>query len=127
MFGRRSLVAKVDERVLHERVIDDVDRHGPTLYNFSTECVHTTRAVVAIAARSRSPCLAAQQARRPASLVVIGGTVITENATRQVLSPGAVAIDGTDILDVDSPEVDRRPLQRGGDHRRARSGRAARI
>ncbi|HEV8235326.1 MAG TPA: hypothetical protein VGP84_12050, partial [Gemmatimonadaceae bacterium] len=48
--------------------------------------------------------LAAQQARRPASLIVIGGTVITENSTRQVLSPGAVAIDGTDILDVGTPE-----------------------
>src|SRR5215471_17945746 len=45
------------------------------------------------------------QARRPASLVVIGGTVITENSTRQVLSPGAVAIDGTDILDVDTPQA----------------------
>jgi 5-methylthioadenosine/S-adenosylhomocysteine deaminase len=48
--------------------------------------------------------LTAQQARRPASLVVIGGTVITENSTRQVLSPGAVAIEGTNILDVGSPE-----------------------
>src|SRR5258708_757613 len=47
---------------------------------------------------------AAQSARRPVSLVVVGGTVITENSTRQVLSPGAVAIDGTDILDVGSPE-----------------------
>src|SRR5215831_12823847 len=48
--------------------------------------------------------LAAQQARRPASLIVIGGTVITENATRQVFSPGAVAIQGTDIVDVNTPE-----------------------
>jgi 5-methylthioadenosine/S-adenosylhomocysteine deaminase len=46
----------------------------------------------------------AAQARRPASLVVIGGTVITENSTRQVLSPGAVAIQGTDIVDVGTPE-----------------------
>src|SRR5678815_4672744 len=48
--------------------------------------------------------LTAQQARRPASLVVIGGTVITENSTRQLLSPGAVAIEGSNILDVGSPE-----------------------
>src|SRR5262245_32446480 len=48
--------------------------------------------------------LTAQQARRPASLVVVGGTVITENSTREVLSPGAVAIDGTSIVDVGSPE-----------------------
>jgi 5-methylthioadenosine/S-adenosylhomocysteine deaminase len=48
---------------------------------------------------------AAQQARRPASLVVVGGTVVTENTTREVLSPGAVAIEGTDILEVGSPET----------------------
>src|SRR4051812_25146040 len=49
--------------------------------------------------------LAAQPARRTVSLVVIGGTVITQNASRQVFSPGAVAIDGATILDVDRPEV----------------------
>ena len=48
---------------------------------------------------------AAQAAKRPAALVVIGGTVVTEDATRRVLSPGAVAIDGTDILDVDTPDA----------------------
>jgi 5-methylthioadenosine/S-adenosylhomocysteine deaminase len=36
---------------------------------------------------------------------VIGGTVITENAAHQVLSPGAIAIDGTDIVEVDRPET----------------------
>src|SRR5947207_335518 len=48
---------------------------------------------------------AAQPARRAASLVVVGGTVITENGARQVLTPGAVAIRGADIIDVDRPEV----------------------
>src|SRR6266849_626633 len=48
---------------------------------------------------------AAQSGRRPASLVVVGGTVITENAAHLILSPGAVAINGTDIIDVDRPEV----------------------
>jgi 5-methylthioadenosine/S-adenosylhomocysteine deaminase len=48
---------------------------------------------------------AAQPARRRVSLIVSGGTVITENGTREVLSPGAVAIDGTDIVDVDRPEA----------------------
>src|SRR4051812_27522769 len=47
----------------------------------------------------------AQPARRPASLVVVGGTVITQNASRQILAPGAVAIDGATILDVDRPEA----------------------
>ena len=37
------------------------------------------------------------------SLVVIGGAVITENAAHQLVSPGAVAIDGTDIVAVGTP------------------------
>ncbi len=45
----------------------------------------------------------AQGARRAVSLVVIGGTVLTQNDTRQILSPGAVAIDGTDIVAVGTP------------------------
>jgi 5-methylthioadenosine/S-adenosylhomocysteine deaminase len=45
----------------------------------------------------------AQPARRPASLVVVGGTVITQNPDRQRLTPGAIAIDGTAIVDVDTP------------------------
>jgi 5-methylthioadenosine/S-adenosylhomocysteine deaminase len=45
------------------------------------------------------------QSRRAASLVVVGGTVITENASHQILTPGAVAIDGASILDVDRPEA----------------------
>jgi 5-methylthioadenosine/S-adenosylhomocysteine deaminase len=48
---------------------------------------------------------AAQPARRPASLVIVGGTVITQNATHEILSPGAVAINGTDIVDVGPPDV----------------------
>ncbi len=32
--GVRALVAQLDERIVHERMIDEVDRHGPTLYNF---------------------------------------------------------------------------------------------
>ena len=43
------------------------------------------------------------QSRRAVSLVVVGGTVITENAQHRVLAPGAVAINGRDIVDVDTP------------------------
>jgi len=46
---------------------------------------------------------AAQTARRPVSLVVTAGTVVTENAAHQILSPGAVAIDGATIVAVDTP------------------------
>ena len=47
----------------------------------------------------------AAQTPRSISLVVTGGTVITQNASRQVLAPGAVAIDGTEIVDVDTPQA----------------------
>jgi 5-methylthioadenosine/S-adenosylhomocysteine deaminase len=47
--------------------------------------------------------LAAQPARRSVSLIVIGGTVITQDAAHRVVAPGAVAIAGTDVVDVDAP------------------------
>ena len=47
--------------------------------------------------------LSAQGPRRSVSLVVIGGTVLTQNDTRQIISPGAVAISGSDIVDVGTP------------------------
>ena len=40
------------------------------------------------------------------------GRCITENAAHHILSPGAVAIDGTDIVDVDTPGGDRRAVSR---------------
>src|SRR5207247_1554098 len=48
---------------------------------------------------------AAQPARRAIALIVSGGTVVTQNAARQILSPGALAIDGTDIVEVGAPEA----------------------
>ena len=47
--------------------------------------------------------LSAQPARRRVSLIVTGGTVLTQNGARRILNPGALAIDGTDIVDVDTP------------------------
>jgi len=49
--------------------------------------------------------LGAQAPKRAIALAVTGGTVVTENATRQILSPGAVAIDGTDVVEVAPPEA----------------------
>src|SRR5688572_27097910 len=60
--------------------------------------------IVALALAAAT-CIACQSSRRTASLVVIGGTVITQNAAGRVLSPGAVAIEGTTIVDVDRPDV----------------------
>ena len=47
--------------------------------------------------------MSAQGARRNISLIVTGGTVLTENDTRQIFSPGAVAINGSDIVEVGTP------------------------
>jgi 5-methylthioadenosine/S-adenosylhomocysteine deaminase len=55
--------------------------------------------LAAVAALSAAP----QDARRPVSLVVTGGTVVTVDAARRVIDPGAVAIDGTSIVAVGSP------------------------
>ncbi len=60
---------------------------------------------IAVTALALVAVAAAQPSRRPVSLVIIGRTVITENAGRQILSPGAVAIAGTDIVAVDRPEA----------------------
>jgi len=48
---------------------------------------------------------AAPPAKRRATLVVTGGTVVTMDAQRRVLSPGAVAIDGKAIVAVDTPQA----------------------
>jgi len=47
----------------------------------------------------------AQPARRNVSLIVTGGVVVTMDAGGRVLSPGAVAIDGRDIVAVDAVDV----------------------
>jgi 5-methylthioadenosine/S-adenosylhomocysteine deaminase len=47
----------------------------------------------------------AQPQRRTVSLVVTGGIVVTMDAVGHVLTPGAVAIDGRDIVAIDTPEA----------------------
>ena len=43
--------------------------------------------------------------RRPVTLVITGGGVVTMDPARRILSPGAVAIDGRDIVAVGTPEA----------------------
>jgi 5-methylthioadenosine/S-adenosylhomocysteine deaminase len=59
-----------------------------------------TAALFAVAVAS-----AAAQSRQAASLIVVGRSVITQNATRQILTPGAVAINGRGIVAVDTPDA----------------------
>jgi 5-methylthioadenosine/S-adenosylhomocysteine deaminase len=63
------------------------------------------RRYLAVIVMAAVAVLDAQPARRSISLIVIGRTVITQNGAHQVLSPGAVAINGTDIVEVDRPEA----------------------
>jgi 5-methylthioadenosine/S-adenosylhomocysteine deaminase len=49
--------------------------------------------------------LSGQGAPRQVSLLITGGTVVTVDANRRVIPNGAVAIDGTDILAVDTAEA----------------------
>ena len=44
-----------------------------------------------------------QDTRRTVSLIVTGGTVVTVDGSSRVLAPGALAIDGRDIVGVDTP------------------------
>ena len=60
--------------------------------------------VLAAVALASTVVLAQQPDRRQVSLVVTGGTVVTMDGAGRVLSPGAVAIDGRDIVSVDTAE-----------------------
>jgi 5-methylthioadenosine/S-adenosylhomocysteine deaminase len=63
------------------------------------------RGPLTIMALAIAALAAAQSTRRPASLVVVGGTIITQDSVHRLLSPGAVAIAGSDILEVGPPDV----------------------
>ena len=69
-------------------------------------CVAASALVIATAA--------AQTAPRKVSAVVTGGSVVTVDAARHVYNPGAVAIDGTEIVAVGPGADDRGALSRSG-------------
>ena len=57
-----------------------------------------------LAAIAGGRLLAQPTPSQAASIVITGGTVITEDDQRRVLAPGALAITGTDIVAVGTPE-----------------------
>src|SRR5262245_37800174 len=59
----------------------------------------TVLAAICLAA----PLGAQTTGQQPTDLVITGGTVITVDASRRVLAPGAVAIRGSDIVAVGTP------------------------
>jgi 5-methylthioadenosine/S-adenosylhomocysteine deaminase len=63
------------------------------------------RCALAVVAAALVDLAASAQAQRSIALIVTGGTVLTQNGSRQILSPGAVAIDGAAILEVGTPQA----------------------
>ena len=55
--------------------------------------------------------VASAQAPRQVSLVITNGIVVTVDGGNRVISPGAVAVDGTDIVAVDSADNIRRQFR----------------
>src|SRR5262249_55032294 len=84
---------------------DDVDRHGHhyTRRRIQSASMRSVLRVLLAALIVTGTPLGAQS-RRSISLVVVGRAVVTQNAARQVLTPGAVAIDGDAIVAIDSPD-----------------------
>ncbi len=70
-------------------------------------------AVLILVASATLALAAGSPAPRKISLIVTGGTVITMDQGRRVLSPGAVAVDRDTILAVDTPEAIARAYRSG--------------
>ena len=63
------------------------------------------RAFLALACLLAGTLVAAQPEQRQVSLIIANGTVVTMDGSARVLAPASVAIDGTDIVAVDTSEV----------------------
>src|SRR5262245_51091365 len=74
-----------------------------TLYNFPRMRAWITSLATLAAAATLTAC--APSGQRFVSLIVTGGTVVTENASHQILSPGAVVVDGDAIVEIGAPEA----------------------
>jgi 5-methylthioadenosine/S-adenosylhomocysteine deaminase len=61
--------------------------------------------ILGVLMASVAGCSSAAQSGRPVSLVVTNGVVVTGDATGRVIPAGAVAVDGADIVAVDTAEA----------------------
>ena len=138
MSGGVSSVAQRGQRVVHERVGDEVDhrRVRGVISRGARLAAGANRLQSGPCDRPRwpPPCSprwrsrpAGAQTPRAVSLVVTGGTVVTMDAARRVIAGGAVAIDGARIVAVGTGGRDRRRLSRPEHDRRDRPGGAARA
>jgi len=57
------------------------------------------------------PAVYAQTAPRQVALIITNGTVVTMDGAGRVLTPGAVAVDGSDIVAIDTPEAIRKQFR----------------
>jgi 5-methylthioadenosine/S-adenosylhomocysteine deaminase len=60
-------------------------------------------ALIAVVGFGQPAAGQSRAARRAVAVVITNATVVTEDGARRVLAPGAIAIDGTDIVAVDTP------------------------
>ena len=154
LLGASRRVTQAHERVLRDRVIENMQRHAslytrrwagckwPGRRKLTSDRIaacyesgfaggdadHGDRGWGRGAGRSGAAALAIhrgatirrQQPKR-VSLIVTNGIVVTVDGERRVLNPGAVAIDGSDIVGVDTPDA-----IRSSSARRRRSMRAGR-
>ncbi len=67
-------------------------------------CLRVVATLAMAAGSACRPAADAQDGRQLASLVITGGTIVTMDDARHVLSPGAIAVAGTDIVGVGTPE-----------------------
>jgi 5-methylthioadenosine/S-adenosylhomocysteine deaminase len=71
---------------------------------FLRQIVAAVAVLLTLGAAGAPPSADAQTAtKRQVALVITNATVVTVDGTRRVLAPGAVAIDGADIVGVDTP------------------------
>ena len=63
------------------------------------------RSLCALLSMAAAVLSAQQPARRTVSLIITGGAVVTMDGGGRVLRPGAVAVEGRDIVGVDTPEA----------------------
>jgi 5-methylthioadenosine/S-adenosylhomocysteine deaminase len=66
---------------------------------------------IAAAVASLARCAPSQGPRQPVSFVLSNATIVTMDADGRVLSPASVAVDGRDIVAVDSPDQIRARFQ----------------
>ena len=145
---RRGRVAQRRQRVVDERVLDDVDRHRFTIQSGAghgkTAPASTRRrpadriggpmlSRIAIARRRRpwpaaaaAFCVAQAPARRPVSLVVTNAIVVTMDAGRGCSSPGRWRSTAATSSPSIPPDAIAARLRGAGIHRRRRPGRDAR-